>query len=39
MQIENDYDKDVYNGDLGVVSHIDIEESELVADFDSRKVN
>jgi ATP-dependent RecD-like DNA helicase SH3 domain len=23
MQIENDYDKDVYNGDLGVVSRID----------------
>jgi ATP-dependent exoDNAse (exonuclease V) alpha subunit len=24
MQIENDYDKDVYNGDLGVVSRIDM---------------
>jgi exodeoxyribonuclease V alpha subunit len=23
MQVENDYDKDVYNGDLGIVSHID----------------
>ena len=23
MQVENDYDKDVYNGDLGVVSRID----------------
>jgi ATP-dependent exoDNAse (exonuclease V) alpha subunit len=29
MQIENDYDKEVYNGDLGVVSRIDIEQSEL----------
>jgi exodeoxyribonuclease V alpha subunit len=39
MQVENNYDKDVYNGDLGVVSAIDIEEGELVADFDGRKVN
>jgi exodeoxyribonuclease V alpha subunit len=23
MQVENIYDKDVYNGDLGVVSHIE----------------
>jgi exodeoxyribonuclease V alpha subunit len=38
MQIENDYDKDVYNGDLGVVSRIDMEEGELVADFDAREV-
>jgi exodeoxyribonuclease V alpha subunit len=29
MQVENDYDKEVYNGDLGVVAHIDIEEGEL----------
>jgi exodeoxyribonuclease V alpha subunit len=34
MQVENDYDKEVYNGDLGVVSHIDLEEGELHADFD-----
>ena len=38
MQVENDYDKDVYNGDLGIVSAIDMEEGELVADFDGRKV-
>jgi exodeoxyribonuclease V alpha subunit len=38
MQVENDYDKDVYNGDLGVVSRIDIEEGELHVDFDSRDV-
>jgi exodeoxyribonuclease V alpha subunit len=39
MQVENDYDKDVYNGDLGTVSSIDMEEGELVADFDGRKVS
>jgi exodeoxyribonuclease V alpha subunit len=38
MQIENDYDREVYNGDLGVVSRIDMDEGELVADFDGRDV-
>jgi exodeoxyribonuclease V alpha subunit len=38
MQIENDYDKEVYNGDLGVVSRIDMKESELIADFEGREV-
>ena len=38
MQIENDYDQDVYNGDLGVVSRIDTEGGELVADFNGREV-
>jgi len=38
MQVENDYDKDVYNGDLGVVWRIATEEGELVADFDGRKI-
>jgi exodeoxyribonuclease V alpha subunit len=38
MQVENDYDRDVYNGDLGVVSRIDMEEGELHVDFDGREV-
>jgi hypothetical protein len=38
MQVENDYDKEVHNGDLGVVSRIDTEEGELVAAFDGREV-
>jgi exodeoxyribonuclease V alpha subunit len=38
MQVENDYDKDVYNGDLGFISAIDPEASELVVDFDGRSV-
>jgi exodeoxyribonuclease V alpha subunit len=38
MQIENDYDKEVYNGDVGIVSSIDMEESELTADFEGREV-
>jgi exodeoxyribonuclease V alpha subunit len=38
MQIENDYDKDVYNGDIGMVSAIDPDVQELIVDFDSRQV-
>ena len=38
MQVENNYDKDVDNGDLGVVSQIDMEEGELHVDFDGRDV-
>jgi exodeoxyribonuclease V alpha subunit len=38
MQIENDYDREVYNGDLGVVSRIDKDEGELTVDLDSRDV-
>ena len=38
MQIENDYDKEVYNGDLGFVRSIDAEAGEVVVDFDGREV-
>lgn len=38
MQIENNYDRDVYNGDIGFVTGIDREEEELTVDFDGRIV-
>ena len=38
MQIENDYDKDVYNGDIGTVEGVNVEEGELTAEFDGRRV-
>jgi exodeoxyribonuclease V alpha subunit len=38
MQVENNYDRDVYNGDLGIVRSLDLEQSELTADFDGREV-
>ena len=38
MQIRNDYDKEVFNGDIGVVSNVDMEERELTVDFDGRDV-
>jgi exodeoxyribonuclease V alpha subunit len=38
MQVVNDYERDVFNGDLGVVARIDLEESEVVVHFDGREV-
>lgn len=38
MQVANDYQREVLNGDLGVVRRIDAEEGELVVDFDGREV-
>ena len=38
MQIENDYDKEVYNGDIGYVEDVDPEAGELTAGFDGRAV-
>ena len=36
MQIENDYDKEVYNGDIGLVADVDAEAGELSARFEGR---
>ena len=38
MQIENDYDKEVYNGDIGYVEDVDAEAGELTAGFEGRSV-
>jgi exodeoxyribonuclease V alpha subunit len=38
MQIENDYDKEVYNGDIGYIAGIDPVDGELTACFDGRTV-
>jgi exodeoxyribonuclease V alpha subunit len=38
MQIENDYDKEVYNGDIGYVESLDLAEGELAVSFDGRLV-
>ena len=38
MQVVNNYDKDVFNGDIGWISKIDPEEREVVIDFDGRPV-
>jgi exodeoxyribonuclease V alpha subunit len=38
MQIENDYEKEVYNGDVGYIDAVDLDTGELVASFDGRAV-
>ncbi len=38
MQIRNNYDKEVYNGDLGHVVALDLEEHSLTVDFEGRRV-
>ncbi len=38
MQIENNYDKEVHNGDIGFVAHIDLDEQELSVTFDGQAV-
>ena len=38
IQIENNYQKDVYNGDIGIIAAIDAEEGELIIAFDGRDV-
>ena len=36
MQIENDYDREVYNGDIGAVVDVDPDAGELTARFEAR---
>ena len=38
MQVENDYDKDVYNGDIGRIDDVDPDLGEVTARFDGRAV-
>ena len=38
MQLVNDYDKDVFNGDIGRVTGLDTQEQELRVRFDDREV-
>jgi len=38
MQIRNNYDKDVFNGDLGRIKNLDLVEQEFTVEFDGREV-
>lgn len=38
LQIRNNYEKEVFNGDLGWIVAYDSEEAELVVDFEGRKI-
>ncbi len=39
MQVRNNYDKDVFNGDTGTIIYLDAEEREVTVRFDDRNVN
>ena len=38
MQIRNNYDKEVFNGDIGIIDSVDVEEKSLTVNFDERTV-
>jgi len=38
MQIQNNYDKDVFNGDIGVLAGLDLTQHSLAVSFDGRQV-
>ena len=38
LQLKNDYDKDVFNGDLGWIEDVDPQLGEVLVDFDGRTV-
>ena len=38
MQVENDYDKEVYNGDIGMIDDVDTAEGVVSTTFDGRTV-
>ena len=38
MQVENDYDREVYNGDIGRIDDVDPEPGEVTVHFDGRTV-
>ncbi|MBL7114831.1 MAG: ATP-dependent RecD-like DNA helicase [Kiritimatiellae bacterium] len=39
MQIRNNYDKEVFNGDIGRILTLNSEDRNLVVDYDGRKIN
>jgi exodeoxyribonuclease V alpha subunit len=38
IQIRNNYDKEVFNGDIGIITALNVEDRELTVDFDGRAV-
>ncbi len=39
MQIKNNYDKDVYNGDIGYISDINLFDKKLTVNFEDRNID
>ncbi len=38
LQLKNDYEREVYNGDLGVIQHVSVEGRQLTVRFDGKDV-
>ncbi|MBN1220740.1 MAG: ATP-dependent RecD-like DNA helicase [Anaerolineae bacterium] len=38
LQLRNNYDKDIFNGDVGHIENIDLEEGEIRVEFEGRSV-
>lgn len=39
MQIKNNYDKNVFNGDMGTIMDINQDDSQMIIDFEGTKIN
>ncbi|MCL4378708.1 MAG: ATP-dependent RecD-like DNA helicase [Actinobacteria bacterium] len=39
IQLKNNYEKDVYNGDIGFIKSIDLEMKELTVNYDGRNID
>ena len=39
IQLKNNYEKDIYNGDIGIIDDIDMEAEEISVNFDGRNIN
>jgi exodeoxyribonuclease V alpha subunit len=39
MQIRNNYDKDVFNGDIGIIVDIDVEEQTIIVHMDGKNIH
>ncbi len=39
MQIKNNYDKDIYNGDIGIISNVNLIDKNLTVNFDEKYVD
>jgi exodeoxyribonuclease V alpha subunit len=38
MQIKNDYDKNVFNGDIGIITSINMDSKSIYVEFDNNEV-
>ena len=38
MQVKNNYDKEVFNGDIGIIESVDLQDHTLLVNFDGRSI-